>query len=293
MPRLVPAFQRGLSILCVTIALCASIAWLLSYKPPTADPIDFRLLGARYTLQSDRGYLRLLGPPGHPPSADRSVWRLVAQLRNDDISWTVRVPWTHIEPRFASTATVFGNAALANNIHRFGTAELTRPLLEALEDPNRYAVAHLWLTSRELTGYNASTRVAGDHLIAIHDGLEVSLRPALLRQDPKTLEAEFKKKLQSGEQLVEVCTGPTALQIAPDQLPKLRRQWHNKLDVRILSIPYAAIILLALAPPAMNLRRYWHSRRTAAARARGACPTCGYDLRASHERCPECGTPTL
>ncbi len=50
----------------------------------------------------------------------------------------------------------------------------------------------------------------------------------------------------------------------------------------------AALLLLVL--PALWLKRFHDARR---ARNVGLCPTCGYDLRASPERCPECGTIAL
>ena len=51
-------------------------------------------------------------------------------------------------------------------------------------------------------------------------------------------------------------------------------------------IPWWAITLMAAGLPAIWLRR-WRKRR-ATVRA-GCCVICGYDLRATPDRCPECG----
>jgi hypothetical protein len=53
-------------------------------------------------------------------------------------------------------------------------------------------------------------------------------------------------------------------------------------------VDYWTIIVLTAILPACSLRGRW---RRSSRRQRGLCPTCGYDLRASKDRCPECGTP--
>ena len=55
----------------------------------------------------------------------------------------------------------------------------------------------------------------------------------------------------------------------------------------ILWLPdYAVMIALAVLP-GVRLRPLWRKARR---RRHGLCIVCGYDLRASAERCPECGT---
>ena len=56
-------------------------------------------------------------------------------------------------------------------------------------------------------------------------------------------------------------------------------------EFRIIKFPHWLIVLLT-APPALLWLRHWRRHRHPA----GRCQTCGYDLRAKRDRCPECGT---
>jgi hypothetical protein len=55
----------------------------------------------------------------------------------------------------------------------------------------------------------------------------------------------------------------------------------------VVAIPYWFIVLLTAIPPALWFRAARARRRRRAAQQ---CITCGYDLRATPDRCPECGT---
>jgi hypothetical protein len=56
----------------------------------------------------------------------------------------------------------------------------------------------------------------------------------------------------------------------------------------IVGAPYWALVLLAGLTSAASGRSVLKRRRQRL--VEGRCPTCGYDLRATPDRCPECGT---
>jgi hypothetical protein len=61
--------------------------------------------------------------------------------------------------------------------------------------------------------------------------------------------------------------------------------------VHIVDIPLWSLFMLLAALPAVRLLVRTNRLRRCRREANGLCPICGYDLRASKERCPECGTP--
>jgi hypothetical protein len=79
--------------------------------------------------------------------------------------------------------------------------------------------------------------------------------------------------------------GPIGLARADGDLGLLARSWGTQW-FRILAVPHW---LLAVAFAALPLGRWWRWMRRRRRRP-SACASCGYDLRATPERCPECGT---
>jgi hypothetical protein len=58
------------------------------------------------------------------------------------------------------------------------------------------------------------------------------------------------------------------------------------MSVRHLWFPHGLVVAVSAILPAWRVLRMIKRRRRSLI---GLCPTCGYDLRATPERCPECG----
>jgi hypothetical protein len=157
-------------------------------------------------------------------------------------------------------------------IQPYKPAEAAPALLRSLEEPGRFVAAHVMLGTlfTPTKHIDAGPLKSGDEWVSI-DGLRVRLAWPV----PKyrgTTDARM-----------------VAVELA--DMPAVRDRWHRLLDVPVASQPHWALTAGAAALPTAwlvaQVRRLAVRRRRS---LRGLCPACGYDLRASPDRCPECGT---
>jgi hypothetical protein len=78
--------------------------------------------------------------------------------------------------------------------------------------------------------------------------------------------------------------------------PRTETWWFNASAVEVgenayayVTIPYWSLLASSGLLPALWLRRRRREWRSAARALAGSCTSCGYDLRATPGRCPECG----
>jgi hypothetical protein len=229
----------------------------------------------------------------------------VAALRNDQIKWSTVFNIANPPPNLIlgvnspeplpATPAEYAEAA-------FSLRELSRPLLAALEDPQRVVAAHV-LLHRATTQPSwwetfdcepIPNRLLGRSIRDVHKLLEGTL---WARTDVDGLKITFSRWGQPDRDLRDGWTthGDWVDRVDGDpdvsQIPKICDQWHRRLDVRIAFAPLWTIVAITAALPFATASRRlgrWLVRRREI--RRGHCPHCGYDLRASTERCPECGT---
>jgi hypothetical protein len=259
----------------------------------------------------------VIAGPGTPPALtplDRpgTPASVVASIRNDQIVWDmIRVGGASrsagrfdgtgtpmlLSPRAAQgtpvsalspfDGTVWIRATFTSNAmvryHPFTAAQLTPPLLRALEDPDRWLVAHVLLTrldSGPRGGYEA-------------EPLDLMQGPTFggvsLRLVRVGSEAHWNFHSGAIDELWWVT--PCAAKANGFQMAEVRERWHQRLDTPVCSATWfqasAATLALPFAWLGSRLTRVLRARWL---RNRRRCRRCGYDLRASPDRCPECGT---
>jgi hypothetical protein len=270
MKRLIRIIFNGLTALSLLICMGVVGLWVRSYR--SESQISMRVGEDRYTLRSERGQLSLYGPPDQSASTD--LLGKAHVLRNDDVRFLVigRVDGEGLfdDRELDVYGAVDGTVSQSNRM-------VPRTLLANLEDPSKFAAAHA-----ALEGY---------HPGLVGNGLTEKLVGRVLRVDWDSLRAEIQVDLIPSEpddhgRNFGIYRGSAAVRIDPAQLSTIRKLWHDRLDKRIGAVPYWMILMCAVMPIVARGVRW---RRRKAMRQKGFCRVCGYDLRATPDRCPECG----
>lgn len=306
------------------LAAVVALGWERSYRP--GDRISRAVGGDRYTLCSESGRITLFGPPkgGASPQTRREIGETASRVRNQQLSCLGWEGLEFYEYGVGRPEQKGGAGPIAPDPHTpadqidngYAIADTARPLLAALEDPDRFVAAHLLLCRRVpgpwngeagqwqyfhagFPSFNSAADLARDagpalRRRALIDGVELELWPReriFVNLPQARLQA---MQVTSGTGIRRPVTDTTYIRFVaaadPAGMAAVRDRWHRRLDVPVASVPHRALAGACLTPVGIVGARWLgrHGRRRFR-RRRGWCVACGYDLTATPDRCPECG----
>ncbi|MDB5320374.1 MAG: hypothetical protein JWN40_2005 [Phycisphaerales bacterium] len=275
MGRLRRILFRAATVLSFLLCIATLLLWVASYQ--RQGILVRRALGTPHTFAVEAGTISVRRQPTGTNVTDTARLR-VSYLHNADLSWTIgraRDGSNVFEPHLTNRST------WANFAARLPSADYEAALLEALDDPSRFAAAHVALANARATPARRATAKsqqpggpAGETYIDL-DGLVLRMPANVLDYD------EISRRYTSGQ--------PMPLTIDPTSQARLRRLWNGRLAEPAASLACRWLVLPLLILPGAWGWSYVSRTRRAKLRRQGRCPSCGYDLRATPDRCPECG----
>jgi hypothetical protein len=222
---------RGLLLLSLLLFVCVATLWALSYR--AGFHFTYNTAAARYTLGSASGQFIISGPP-IDGADDEIAKEIAARMSNDDFVWN---PPAERHGVWSLEGDARPGSATWEMFQRFrdkpreleGIAPAQRVWMKAMDDPHKFLPAHTMLLL-----FTQRWREA-----TVWDGVPEIFLP----------------------------TQPDVTKPDLTHWMEVRSQWHDRLDVEILSLDFTILTVPALIVPFFWLTQPRHDPRSMRRRA--------------------------